>query len=83
MMEEERGGRGGRAAAPFGRQRRPRPPKDLEFDYKDVEMLRRFVSERGKVVPRHISRLSATQQRRLATAVKRARILALLPFADD
>ncbi|MBX3259750.1 MAG: 30S ribosomal protein S18 [Labilithrix sp.] len=50
------------------------------FDYKDVQTLRHFITERGKLVPRRISGLSARQQRDLATAVKRARNIALLPF---
>lgn len=64
----------------FGRTRRPRPPADMKFDYKDAETLKNFITETGKVVPRRISRLSAKQQRALTTAIKRARILALLPF---
>jgi len=49
------------------------------FDYKDVELLRRYISEEGKIVPSRISRLTAKQQRQLALAVKRARQLALIP----
>ncbi len=52
----------------------------FEFDYKDPQQLKYFITERGKIVPRRISGLTAKQQRRLTTAVKRARILALLPF---
>ncbi|MEK6609000.1 MAG: 30S ribosomal protein S18 [Myxococcota bacterium] len=53
----------------------------LEIDYKNVAVLRGFVSERGKIVPRRISGNCAKHQRHLGTAVKRARMLALLPFA--
>jgi len=71
-----------KAARPaFGRSRRPRPPADMIFDYKDGEALKAFINETGKIVPRRISRLSAKQQRQLTNAIKRARILALLPFA--
>jgi small subunit ribosomal protein S18 len=50
-------------------------------DYKDVNLLRQFVSERGKIVPRRISGLSAKRQREVATAIQRARMIALMPFA--
>jgi small subunit ribosomal protein S18 len=52
-------------------------------DYKDVETLRRFVNERGKIVPRRLTGVSPANQRKLAVAVKRARHLALLPFVAD
>ena len=51
-------------------------------DYKDVERLRRYVTDRGKIVPRRITGTSAYHQRSLTTAVKRARFLALLPYTD-
>lgn len=51
------------------------------IDYKDVGLLRKFVSERGKILPRRITGTSAKYQRRLAVAIKRARYLALLPYA--
>ncbi len=53
------------------------------IDYKDEKTLRRFISERGKIVPRRISGTSAKHQRILATAIKRARHMALLPFVAD
>jgi small subunit ribosomal protein S18 len=56
---------------------------NIEPDYKDVESLRRFVTERGKIVPRRLSGTSAVMQRKLAVAVKRARHLALLPFVAE
>jgi small subunit ribosomal protein S18 len=52
-------------------------------DYKDVDVLRRFVNERGKIVPRRLTGVSPANQRKLALAVKRARHLALLPFVSD
>lgn len=51
------------------------------IDYKDVETLSRFVTERGKIIPRRITGTSAHHQRILVTAIKRARYMALLPFA--
>jgi small subunit ribosomal protein S18 len=52
-----------------------------KIDYKDVRLLERFVSERGKIVPSRITAVSAKKQRELAKAIKRARYLALMPFA--
>jgi small subunit ribosomal protein S18 len=58
--------------------------KDIKhIDYKDVELLKKFVSETGKIVPSRITGTKAKYQRQLATAVKRARYLALLPFCDN
>ena len=54
----------------------------LVIDYKDVKLLSRFISERGKIVPSRISAVSAKKQRELAKAIKRARFLALLPFVS-
>jgi len=51
-----------------------------KIDYKDVHLLRRFISERGKIVPSRITAVSAKKQRELAVAIKRARFLALLPY---
>ncbi len=67
----------------FSRRRKSCPfsgPNAMEIDYKDVKTLQRFLSERGKIVPSRISAVSAPKQRQLARAIKRARILALLPF---
>ncbi|HHX15983.1 MAG TPA: 30S ribosomal protein S18 [Fibrobacter sp.] len=55
----------------------------LFIDYKDEKILRRFVSERGKIIPRRISGTSAKYQRMLNQAVKRARQMAILPFVAD
>ena len=54
--------------------------KKLVIDYKQPHILRRFVTDRGRIVPSRISGTCARHQRALATAIKRARILALLPF---
>ena len=50
------------------------------IDYKDVELLKKFISERGKILPRRVTGTSAKYQRMLTTAIKRARHMALLPY---
>jgi small subunit ribosomal protein S18 len=68
---------------PFFRRRKVDPfagagaPK---IDYKDVKLLQRYISERGKIVPSRITAVSQKNQRELAKAIKRARFLALLPY---
>ncbi len=57
--------------------------KSLKVDYKDERMLRRFVTERGKVIPRRMSGTCARHQRSLVTAIKRARNIAILPYAAE
>ena len=52
-------------------------------DYKDTARLRKYVSERGKIMPRRMSGVCAKHQRELAIAIKRARIVALLPYVAD
>ena len=54
-----------------------------DIDYKKVEILRRYVPERGKISPRRVTGTCAYHQRRLTTAIKRARLLALLPYLTD
>ncbi|MFO8156475.1 MAG: 30S ribosomal protein S18 [Pseudomonadota bacterium] len=53
-----------------------------EIDYKDINTLKNYVTETGKIVPSRITGTSAKYQRQLATAIKRARYLALLPYSD-
>jgi small subunit ribosomal protein S18 len=53
-----------------------------EIDYKDIEVLKGYVTETGKIVPSRITGTKARYQRQLATAIKRARFLALLPYTD-
>ena len=53
-----------------------------EIDYKDLNTLKNYVSENGKIVPSRISGTKARYQRQLSTAIKRARYLALIPFCD-
>jgi small subunit ribosomal protein S18 len=84
------GGRGEGGRGEAGGQRRPffRRKKTCPFsganapkiDYKDVKLLQRFISERGKIVPSRITAVSNKKQRILANAIKRARFMALLPY---
>ena len=57
--------------------------KTETIDYKDVELLKRFVSANGKIIPRRVTGTSAKYQRMLATAIKRARQMALLPYVGE
>jgi small subunit ribosomal protein S18 len=71
------------ARRPFYRRRKTCPFSGEHaplIDYKDVKLLQRFVSERGKMVPSRITAVSAKKQRELARAIKRARFLGLLPY---
>ena len=54
-----------------------------DIDYKDITKLRRFISERAKILPRRVTGTCACHQRNLTQAIKRARHLALLPFSND
>jgi small subunit ribosomal protein S18 len=86
----DRGGREGGRDGGAGGGRRPffRRKKTCPFsganapkiDYKDVKLLQRFISERGKIVPSRITAVSTKKQRLLANAIKRARFMALLPY---
>lgn len=79
---EGRGGRGGRRR-PGGRRKVCRfcADKSLAVDYKDVRTLQGFITEGGKIVPSRTSGNCARHQRQLAVAIKRARVIALLPFS--
>ena len=73
----------GGARRPFFRRRKTCPFSGAnapKIDYKDVKLLQRYVSERGKIVPSRITAVSAKKQRELAQAIKRARFLGLLPY---
>ncbi|MFC3121363.1 30S ribosomal protein S18 [Agaribacter flavus] len=54
-----------------------------EIDYKDISLLKNYITESGKIVPSRITGTSAKYQRQLSTAIKRARFLALLPYTDS
>ena len=71
------------ARRPFNRRRKTCPfsgPNAPRIDYKDVRLLQRYISERGKIVPSRVTAVSQKKQRELAQAIKRARFLALLPY---
>ncbi len=71
---------------PFGRRRKVCPfsgDQGKTIDYKDVKLLQRYLTERGKIVPSRITAVSAKKQRELARAIKRARFLALIPYVMD
>ena len=57
--------------------------KSLKMEYKDERLLRRFITERGKIIPRRMSGTCARHQRQLTRAIKRARHIALLPYASE
>ncbi|WP_332060366.1 30S ribosomal protein S18 [Bartonella sp. CB74] len=68
---------------PFHRRRKTCPFSSAnapKIDYKDVKLLQRYISERGKIVPSRITAISQKKQRELANAIKRARFLGLLPY---
>ena len=72
------------ARRPFFRRRKTCPfsgDNAQTIDYKDVKLLQRYISESGKIVPSRITSVSQKKQRRLSTAIKRARYLALLPYS--
>ena len=81
--EGRSGGRFAQRGGPRGRGRRFTELKIHEIDYRNERLLRKFVSERGKILPRRITGVSALFQRRVTQAVKRARHLALLPFVAE
>jgi small subunit ribosomal protein S18 len=77
------GAAGGGGRRPFFRRRKTCPFSGAnapKIDYKDVKLLSRYVSERGKIVPSRITAVSAKKQRELAQAIKRARFLGFLPY---
>ena len=97
-MMDNKGGRGGEGRGgagdgdgddvPWKRRGRRRNCRycgdnELKIDYKDAQALRYFVTDRGKIVPRRISGACAKPQRAINTAIKRARVIALLPFTAN
>ena len=76
----------------MAQQRRGRKRRKVDYiaanhieyiDYKDIELLKRFISERGKILPRRVTGTSAKNQRTLTIAIKRARIMGLLAFVSE
>lgn len=84
MMENQQDSReSGRQRRHFFKRKKICPfsqPNGPRIDYKDAKLLQKFVSERGRIIPRRITAVSAKHQRELARAIKRARFLALLPY---
>ena len=76
MRFKKRGGAGRRKNCPF------KAAGVTYIDYKDIETLSQFITERGKIIPRRITGVTAYYQKLLATAIKRARHMALIPFVD-
>lgn len=89
--ERSEGGREGRGegrggSTPFFRRRKTCPfsgENAQKIDWKDTKTLIRYISERGKIMPSRITAVSATKQRELAQAIKRARFMALMPYVRD
>jgi small subunit ribosomal protein S18 len=83
--EDRKGGRGGKGGGKrggFARRKICRfcADKQVPIDYKDPQTLKYFITDRGKIVPRRISGNCAKHQRKVALAIKRARMIALMPF---
>ncbi len=78
--DDRRGGKGGRGGT-GGKRKLLSDEIVAKIDYKNPQILRSFVTDRGKMIPRRISGASARQQRVISTAIRRARMLALLPFS--
>ncbi|MBQ9881751.1 MAG: 30S ribosomal protein S18 [Synergistes sp.] len=77
--------------AAFNRKRRKHRPKVCHFcvekvdhiDYKEVDKLKRYITERSKIIPRRVTGTCAKHQRQLTRAIKRARLIALIPYTSD
>jgi small subunit ribosomal protein S18 len=80
---EDRIGRGGKGKVFFKKKVCKFCVQKLKIDYKDADTLRRFITERGKILPRRITGTCAKHQRALAVAIKQARSIALLPFVAE
>lgn len=84
MMRNSSGGGGGGGRRSRRRKRCPFTTAGIkEIDYKDVDTLKRFITERGKILPRRITGVSAHHQRLLSKAIKQARHMALIPFVAE
>ena len=57
--------------------------KNLTIDYKDVDTLKQYTTDRGKILPKRVTGTCAVHQRQIASAIKRARVVALLPYVKD
>ncbi len=77
MMDRKRGGFRKKKVCQFCAD------KNKEVDYKDVEMLKKYITERGKILPKRVTGTCSLHQRDVTKAVKRARVVALLPYTAD
>lgn len=77
MIEKRRGGGRRRKVCQFCAD------KTTQIDYKDTELLKKYITERGKILPKRITGTCAIHQRDVTTAIKRARIVALLPYVAE
>ncbi len=77
MMDRKRGGFRKKKVCQFCAD------KNKEVDYKDVEMLKKYITERGKILPKRVTGTCSVHQRDVTNAVKRARIVALLPYTAE
>jgi small subunit ribosomal protein S18 len=81
---DDRSGRGGKGSKVFFKKKVCKfCAQKLKIDYKDADTLRRFITERGKILPRRITGTCAKHQRALALAIKQARSIALLPYVAE
>ena len=81
---DDRGGRGGKGGKVFFKKKVCKfCAQKLKIDYKESDTLRRFITERGKILPRRITGTCAKHQRALALAIKQARSIALLPYVAE
>ncbi|MDR2807508.1 MAG: 30S ribosomal protein S18 [Spirochaetaceae bacterium] len=80
---DDKGGRGPKAKVFFKKRVCRFCTQKQKIDYKETDILRRFITERGKILPRRITGTCAKHQRAVAAAIKRARIIALLPFVAN
>lgn len=74
------------SSKPFFRRKKTCPfsgPEAIPIDFRDIKTLSKFISERGKIIPARISAVSAPKQRKLAQAIKRARVLALISYVES
>ena len=83
MKDTETSGFEANSKQSFFRRRRGCPLTDVKIRYTDIKLLRKFLSEGGRILPSRITSVSAKKQRELKLAIKRARNLALLPFAQQ
>ncbi len=84
MPKSRKGKKKDKKARPLrARKRKPFLDEVRQIDYKDIRLLQRFMTDRGKITPRRVTGATAKQQRQVAQAIKRARAIALLPYVKE